>query len=163
MNALNNLKHELVALGSGAQAFATQILGNTDDAADVVQECFAVVLTQPSRFDPHKGSLKSWFMQMVRNRCIDVIRRRRPQTDAVDELPSAQIGPEPEAELSDRSATVRQVLTALTEEQRQILVLREYMDLSYAEIASVLGVAEGTVMSRLHRARQAFASNYETD
>ena len=163
MNALNNLKHELVSLGGGAQAFATQILGNTDDAADVVQECFAVVLTQPSRFDPQKGSLKSWFMQMVRNRCIDVIRRRRPQTDAVDELPSAQIGPEPEAEQGDRSARVRQVLTALTEEQRQILVLREYMDLSYAEIASVLGVAEGTVMSRLHRARQAFARNYETD
>jgi RNA polymerase sigma-70 factor (ECF subfamily) len=51
-------------------------------------------------------------------------------------------------------------LASLAAEQRQIIVLRDYMDLSYGEIAAVLGVAGGTVMSRLHRARVALAKAY---
>ena len=57
------------------------------------------------------------------------------------------------AELSDRDRVLKLALASLKPDQRQIVVLRDYMDLSYGEIADVLDIAPGTVMSRLHRAR----------
>jgi RNA polymerase sigma-70 factor (ECF subfamily) len=67
----------------------------------------------------------------------------------------ASPGPGPEAQLRRQRLQERvwQALSRLSEKHREILVLRDYQDLSYAEIASVLGIPKGTVMSRLHAAR----------
>lgn len=147
------MRDELVQLGNGAHALATQLLGNPDDAADAVHDAFARTLQNPAAFDPCKGPLKPWFMRVVRNRCLDLIRRRKPTDDTVDLLDAPGPGPQETLETAERDGELRAALRRLGEKQREILVLRDYLDLSYAEIAGVLGIASGTVMSRLHRAR----------
>jgi RNA polymerase sigma-70 factor (ECF subfamily) len=73
----------------------------------------------------------------------------------VDELKDRGATPEQAAELDDRDRELKLALATITNEQRQIVILRDHLDLSYAEIADVLDIAPGTVMSRLHRARLA--------
>ena len=151
----HEMRQELVQLGNGAHALATQILGNADDAADAVHDAFARVLGKPDAYDADKGPLKPWFLHIVRNRCIDLIRRRRPGDAKVEQLSDPGAGPENSLKIAQRDKELQLALTKLSTGQRQIVILRDYMDLSYAEIAQVLGIASGTVMSRLHRARLA--------
>jgi RNA polymerase sigma-70 factor (ECF subfamily) len=151
----DEMRAELVQLGNGAHALATQIMGNADDAADAVHDAFANALRKPAAYDANKGPLKPWFMHLVRNRCIDLIRRRRPGDVDVEKLSDPGAGPESSLEIAQRDQELQLALARLSSGQRQLIVLRDYMDLSYAEIADVLEIANGTVMSRLHRARLA--------
>ena len=147
------MRQQLVQLGNGAHVLATQMLGNADEAADAVQDAFARALAKPAAYDEDKGPLKPWFLCLVRNRCIDLLRRRRPGHANVDELRDTGMNPESSLESAQRDQKLQQALSRLSAGQRQIIVLRDYMDLTYAEIAVVLDIAQGTVMSRLHRAR----------
>ena len=149
------MQHELIRLGAGAHALAIQILGNRDDAADAVQDAMIKALTAPEAYDAKQGPLKPWFYRVVRNRCLDLLRGRRGNTETVDALPAA--GPDPESALAteQRDSEIRRALETLPPAHRQILVLRDYLDLGYAEIGVVLDIPAGTVMSRLHRARNA--------
>jgi RNA polymerase sigma-70 factor, ECF subfamily len=152
---INAMRQELVQLGGGAHALAIQILGNSDDAADAVQDALATILGKPDAYDDSKGPLKPWFLRVVRNRCFDLLRRRRPGDMPVDELVDPADNPEQSLQIAQRDRALKQALASISSEQRQIVILRDYLDLSYAEIAEVLAVANGTVMSRLHRARLA--------
>ena len=156
----DQMRDELVHLGGGAHALATQILGNPDDAADAVHDSLARALEQPHSYDASKGPVKPWFLRMVRNRCIDLLRKRKQTDDRIDEIPDRAAGPETVAETADRDRALRRALESLSSDQRQIIILRDYIDLSYAQIADVLGIAPGTVMSRLHRARVALGKAY---
>jgi len=151
----NEMRQQLIQLGNGAHALALQMLGNTDDATDAVHDAFVKVLRKPGGYDAKAGPLTPWFLRIVRNQCIDLIRRRRPGDVAVEELSDPGPGPEASLQASQRDQGLRRALASLSAEQRQIIVLRDYMDLSYAEIADVLEIARGTVMSKLHRARMA--------
>jgi len=146
------MRQELAQLGNGAHALAIQILGNVDDAADAVHDSFASVLSKPSAFDATKGPLKPWFFRVVRNRCLDMIRRRRGN-EPVEQLADAAPTPEERAVNEQRSARVAAALAKLPQDKREVIVLRDFLDLSYAEVADVLDIAPGTVMSRIHRAR----------
>lgn len=157
------MRQQLAQLGNGAHAFATQILGNPDDAADAVQDALATALTNPTAYDSRKGALKPWFMRVVRNRCLDMLRRRRVSSVPVEELHDTAAGPEESAIDAEQSDAIRRGLAAIPGEKREIIVLRDYLDMSYAEIADVLNVAPGTVMSRLHRARLALKETLEND
>ncbi len=150
-----DMRQQLVQLGNGAHAMATQMLGNPDDAADAVHDVFAKVLKRPEAYNSNHGPLAPWFLRVVRNHCIDLIRRRHPGDVDVDRLTEPGPGPENSLEIAQRDQGLRLALAELPGGQRQIIVLRDYMDLSYAEIADVLEIAQGTVMSRLHRARLA--------
>lgn len=150
-----DMRNQLIQLGNGAHALALQMLGNTDDATDAVQDAFVKVLNKPGAYNANTGPLTPWFLRVVRNHCIDLIRRRRPEDTDGPELRDPGPGPESSLESEQRNRLLKQALAALSSEQRQIIVLRDYMDLSYAEIADVLEIAGGTVMSRLHRARMA--------
>ncbi len=157
------MRQELVHLGNGAHALAIQILGNSEDAADAVHDAFASVLEKPGAWDRRRGPLKPWFLRVVRNRCIDLLRRRRPGGVDVDTLVSPAALPDERLETGERDHRLQSALGRIKPEQRQIVVLRDYLDLSYAEIALVLEVAPGTVMSRLHRARVALKHQLEKD
>ncbi len=155
------MRKELAQLGGGAHTLAIQILGNSDDAADAVHDAFVKVLARPEGFDRSRGALKPWFLRVVRNRCIDLLRKRPQVAELSDSgyVNSDPIdpGPVPDQylEIQERDQQLASALTKLSVDQRQIVVLRDYLDLPYAEIADVLGTAPGTVMSRLHRARLA--------
>ncbi|MGD8808492.1 MAG: sigma-70 family RNA polymerase sigma factor [Gammaproteobacteria bacterium] len=154
------MSDELISLGGGAHALATQILGNSEDARDAVQDVFATVLGRPGAYDSAKGSLRTWFLRLVRNRCIDMLRMRRAGGAPAEESLVTTEGPEAAAEVAQRNAALTAALQSLDADQRQIIVLRDYLDLSYAEISGVLEVPAGTVMSRLHRARIALGKAY---
>lgn len=149
------MRQELAQLGGGAHALAIQILGNVDDAADAVHDAFATALAKPGAYDQQKGPLKPWFMRVVRNRCLDMLRRRRASSDNIDEVADSGATPEEALADSQRSVRIRKALASIPGDKREIIVLRDYLDLSYGEIADVLDIAPGTVMSRLHRARLA--------
>jgi RNA polymerase sigma-70 factor (ECF subfamily) len=156
------MRSELAQLGGGAHALAIQLLGDTHDAQDAVHDAFATALGNPGAYDAGKGPLKPWFLRVVRNRCIDMLRRRRvPSARSVDELVSPAKTPEEAVAASQDSSRVARALASLPAERREIIVLRDYLDLSYAEIAGVLDIAPGTVMSRLHRARLALKEALE--
>ena len=151
---------ELEKVGGGGHALAMQLLGNQDDAADVLQDALVAVLRSQS-FDPDRDSFKSWFLAVVRNQCLDLLRQRRcrPQV-AIDDIQMAagsSSNPESAFGQDEIQAILKRELRGLPSEKREILILREYLDLTYAEIGKVLGVPPGTVMSRLHRARLALA------
>jgi RNA polymerase sigma-70 factor (ECF subfamily) len=147
------MRQQLAQLGGGAHALAIQILGNVDDAADAVHDAFATALAKPDAFDITRGPLRPWFLTVVRNRCIDMLRRRRASDVPVEQLIEPSSGPEEILENAETSDAIQRALASIDSDKRQIVVLRDYLDLSYAEIAAVLSIAPGTVMSRLHRAR----------
>ncbi len=146
---------ELEALGESGFALAIQLLGRHADAADVVQESLRKLL-HSGQYDARRGNARAWFLKVVRNGALDALRRRKPHdADAVAELADAAPTPDEAAARGELTQIIRRELDALPEEQREIILLRDFHDLSYGEIADVLELAPGTVMSRLHRARQA--------
>src|SRR5262249_17985713 len=148
-----------------AQNLARWLTGNTHDAEDVVQEAWVRAWRYRDSF--RGGNLRAWLLALVRNTGYTWLERNRPSgegaTVPLDALPGPAL-PADEASdpakvierLSDR-ALVTEALERLPAEQREILVLREMEDLAYKEIADILEVPIGTVMSRLARARGALA------
>ena len=151
---------------------ALQLLGNRDDALDVVQDAFLRFFTTLKRFDVRRP-LKPWLYQIVRNRVIDLYRRRRvrrheslDRTDGsspVLELRDPSVDPERATARIELRARLWRALGELSPKQREILVLRDYQDLSYAEIAAALNIPIGTVMSRLHGARKRLRTILQDD
>lgn len=149
-----------------------RMTGNADDAADLTQEAFlkAWRALDTFRFD---ASFSTWLYRLASNLCLDFLRaeKRRatlPLTHDADggeelTLEPADAAPTPEeaALRAEQQAQLAAAMDALEPEQRQILTLRVVNDLSYAEIADILGVREGTVKSRLSRAREALRKKLE--
>jgi RNA polymerase sigma-70 factor (ECF subfamily) len=141
---------------------ARYLLRSAADADDAVQECY---LRAFRHFDGFRGqATKPWLMAILRNVCRAEFARRSgsaaDMTDLADVAEDAlPLWQEPESSpesaiLRQRdSATVRDLVAALPEPFREVIVLRDINDLSYREIAEVIGAPVGTVMSRLARAR----------
>ena len=125
------------------------------DADDVVQEAY---LRAYQFFDGfHGGSSRAWLLTIVRHTCYTWLRKNRvPESVAFDEELDCIESADNTEELLQQSAdrqVLRQALEELPVEFREVIVLRELEDLSYKEIAGIVGVPLGTVMSRLARAR----------
>ena len=139
--------------------FAYRMLGSVAVAEDVVHECFLVILTHPMRFDPARGSLRTFLCAVARNLSFKQLRRRGQETLS-DEVPEAEEAPaeapEPLRRLleGERSHAVQEAVAALPPLQREVVVLFEYEGDSLAEIAQIVGADTGTVKARLFRARQ---------
>lgn len=153
-----------------AYLLALQLVRNADDALDVVQEAMLRFFTTLDRFDPQRP-VRPWLLQIVRNCALDLQRRqkvRRSESvegDGLDdepiEIPDGSPDPETVAQRHELQRRLWRALAALSPAHREILVLRDYQDLSYAEIAEVLAIPIGTVMSRLHGARKSLRATLE--
>jgi RNA polymerase sigma-70 factor (ECF subfamily) len=128
------------------------------DAEDLVQDTLLRAYQAIARFDG--GHPRAWLLTILRNTHINRNRRRRPellddQVAALDRLADVggAEGPEGLVVGSAFDAVVTNALNALPDRYREIVTLVDIDGLSYAEAAEALGVPEGTVMSRLHRAR----------
>jgi RNA polymerase sigma factor (sigma-70 family) len=143
---------------------ARYLLRDAADAEDAVQECYLRAL---KHFDSYRGpAMKPWLLAILRNVCNAEFARRARQVDPPECSEDEQSGneppiwqeplPSPEADLVRRldSETVRRLIATLPHTFRETIVLREINNLSYREIADVVGVPVGTVMSRLARARE---------
>ena len=134
---------------------AYRVLGNAEDAADITQEVF---LRIAQRIEDYDASLRffSWIYRIALNGAIDLARRNgREEPLEDDESVAAGTAWEPEAGVlaGERAARVQGALMKLGVEDRAVLALRHFSELSYREIADVLAIQEKTVKSRLFEAR----------
>ncbi|MBN1262119.1 MAG: sigma-70 family RNA polymerase sigma factor [Anaerolineae bacterium] len=131
-----------------------RMCGDACLAEDAAQDAFIQAWRKLHRYEP-KAPFQNWLYRIAMNRALDVLRREREGAD-VDDLPlaSPNLGPEASAERTDLGEQVRRAVLALPDASRAVLVLREYEDLSYREIAETLDIPVGTVMSRLNYARK---------
>lgn len=147
-------------------SYANSLVGNRQDAEEVTQDVFVKVWRSLPQF---RGacSFSSWIMRITRNTATDRLRTRQEQPQplfAENEdgelfaLPLVDEDPEhnpPAAwDREERIQTVRRAIAALPPEQREILILRDLNGYSYAQLAEMLSLEDGTVRSRLNRARQ---------
>jgi len=136
--------------------FCARMLGHGEEARDVVQDVFAGAFGRRQEFAGLR-SPRAWLFTVARNRCLSVMRRGASHARLAPAV-SGATGPEapPDAlEAADDARRVRRALAELAPEQREVVVLREYQDLSYREIAEITQSTEGAVKSKLFRARQA--------
>lgn len=137
-----------------------RMTGHPQDAQDCAQEA---LLRAYRAFDSFRGqsSAKTWLYRIAYNACLDFLRKRKDAAslDALREAgfdPADSRMPQPGDRL-ERQELRRQIeyaLTLLPEDQRAVIVLRDFQQLPYDEIAEVLEISEGTVKSRLSRARE---------
>ena len=135
-----------------------RMLGDADEADEVVQEAFVRAWERLEEFDPDRR-FYPWVFTIARNRCLNAIRRRRTWGFASlsgDDPPALAASEATETRVEDRELgrALEECLGTLPDEQREVFDLRHGEDFTYAEIAAALEITHGTVMSRLHRARR---------
>jgi RNA polymerase sigma factor (sigma-70 family) len=139
-----------------AYNLARLLVGNSADAEDLVQEASLRAFRALDSY--HGGQSKSWLLVIVRNVCYSFLARKRGANELVEfaeeDHSTNAATPESSALQNANAADVRRAIEELPAEFRETLMLREMEELSYKEIADITGVAIGTVMSRLARARQ---------
>ncbi|MEQ1630864.1 MAG: sigma-70 family RNA polymerase sigma factor [Planctomycetota bacterium] len=138
---------------------------------DIAQDVFLKIFRALPQFDPSRARFTTWVYTFVRNHCFDVLKKRRLPTSSLSPVDADDTDRElrddrerspgrnlENRELGDR---IQQAIQALGEDQRMVFVLREYEGLDYAAIAVATGVSEGTVKSRLFRAKEALRARLE--
>lgn len=131
--------------------FVYRLTRRADLAEDITQECFLALMRAPQRFDPDRGTLKTYLFGIARNL---LLKNYRDQKIAVtDESQVADLGVDPRPALEISSA-VESAVSGLPHLQQEALVLFEYEGLTLEEVAHVVGTDIGTVKSRLQRARE---------
>ena len=148
---------------------ALRLTGNPEDGADLAQEAFLRAWRGLPSFHG-ESSFSTWLYRLASNVCIDFLRGKKRREAVVftsldgaenpdpAETPDHRLTPEGEAERRELREAVNRGLGKLSDEHRQVLVLRELEGLSYGEIAVRLALEEGTVKSRIARARMALRS-----
>jgi len=134
--------------------FAYRFTGSTAAAEDIVQQCFTVLIQNLHRYDSRRGSLGPYLFGIVRKLTAKWRNGagRELSGELAAELPARD---PPEQDLLDREAAswVRSAVLALPPQQREVVILRDFEQLSIDEIAELLGVNPGVVKARLHRGR----------
>lgn len=137
-----------------------RMCGNSEDAEEAAQDAFLALWRGIDRFR-QESSLSTWIYRLATNACIDTLRRRKKQSGSVsldDEelfVDAVDTSPQPQETVEHRETQklLQEGLSALPEEYRKVLILREIEGLSYTEIAESASIELGTVKSRISRGR----------
>ena len=141
-----------------------RMTGNPEDAMDLAQEAF-LNAWRGLKFFKGDSAFSTWVYRLASNACIDHLRRKKrrkdidlpmpvdEEDDSLPDIPDERFRPEQELERQELRQAVADGLSQLSNEHRQVLVMREINGLSYQEIADVLDLEAGTVKSRIARAR----------
>ena len=127
---------------------------NPGDARDLTQEVY-IKAYKKLEYLKDLDRKKEWLFMIARNTCIDWVRKKKLKYVSLDSCYNLQSGEDPAmgVETSQQVARVKALIMELPKKQRDVFVLKEYGNLSYREIAEVLNIKMGTVMSRLNRAK----------
>jgi RNA polymerase sigma-70 factor (ECF subfamily) len=155
--------------GSAAFSLARRVCRSAARAEDVVQESFLCLWRGVGRYEPARGSVRTWLLGIVHHRAIDNIRRHGPSAQCcvsddglAERLPAAECT---ESEILQRAERrrIRDALAALPAEQRRVIELAFFDGLTHSQIASLLSLAPGTVKGRMRlglaKLRQALATD----
>jgi RNA polymerase sigma-70 factor (ECF subfamily) len=145
--------------------FAMLYCGAPAVAADVTQDTFMHFIAHPNQYDPTRGAIGAWLCGIARNLARKQFSHREDATDPADLMDDARLSADridhdtPEQHLlrDERAEEVRRAVAAIAPHYRDVLILCELSELSYAETAQVCGIDIGTVRSRLSRARAQLA------
>jgi len=136
--------------------------GRPVEAEDLTQEVFIKVFQTLTTYDAAQGAFSTWLNRVARNHLVDHYRRTHKdrltssiedETGGLEDKPSAEEHPIARVESRERHEILQAALNRLSPDMREAVVLRDFQDLDYDEIAEVLGVPEGTVKSRINRGR----------
>lgn len=137
---------------------ALRIAGQPEAAEDVAAEVYLQVWRQAGDYSAARGSVLAWLLTICRSRALDFLRRRdpaqtHPDPDLLRAAPPSEPPPPDLLESLEARTSLHAALLALGNEQRQILALAFFRDLSHQEIAQRVGLPLGTVKSRIRRAQ----------
>jgi RNA polymerase sigma-70 factor (ECF subfamily) len=128
---------------------ALRVLGDTGAAEDILQEVFLQLWRSPDMFDASRGSMPGWLAVIARNRAIDSLRKRRPETDITEVVVSVEPDLAGKAEWSRAADKIRGVLGGMPAPQRSALEMAFFEGLTHTEIAEKTGEPLGTVKTRI--------------
>jgi len=141
-----------------AVAAASIMLGNYDEALDASQEAFVRAWRHIRRFTG-KSSFYTWYYAILRNLCLDRLRCRQKNTShQLTDMHTAIAEKSDPLLLADRNEQAQQIRNAILQlpiKHREIIIMSHFQEMSYKQIAEILDIPLGTVMSRLHNARKA--------
>lgn len=142
-------KHDYLPLQPAMQRMAERLLGNEDEAADVVQDCFVALWTDRERLS-RVVNCEAWAITLVKRRAIDALRRRHYHEPLDERLLSTD--DDDSAAHDERLRLALRLIDRLPERQAQAVRLRHRDACSTQEIASALAISEGNVYTLLSRA-----------
>lgn len=158
------------AHGDKVFSLVYRMIGNRAEAEDLAQEVFVTVFKTVDTFRS-ESKFSTWLLRIAANHCknrIKYLSRRRTDGGGLDDMPEERMadagrapmqghiaGPDVMLEAAEMESLMQQAIATLDEEHRLLIVLRDVEELSYEEIGEVSGLPEGTIKSRLHRARMA--------
>ena len=155
---------ELVCIHSqGVRNVIYRMCGDVQVAEEAAQETFMQAWLHLSSYRPGT-SLRNWLYRIAFNAAMDILRKeKRIVPNAIEDLPLTDSHPGPESAFSrsERTAVIQNAILSLPDASRAVLVLREYEEMSYHEIADTLDIPVGTVMSRLSYARKILKQKLE--
>lgn len=128
---------------------ALRVLGDTAGAEDILQEVFMQLWRSPDLFDASRGSLPGWLAVIARNRAIDSLRKRRPETDIAEVVVPVVTDLASAAEQSRALEKIRSVLGSMPRAQRSALEMAFFEGLTHTEIAAKTGEPLGTIKTRI--------------
>ena len=161
---MNNV---LATLTQDAFKLAMQLLQEPADAHDVLQDAAAIAIAHKNAPNLQSHDFKPWFFRVVRNKAIDRLRqqKRHNHVEINDEVEFDDTSSNPELDLATEQLQqqVRFSLSRLPIKQREILLLKDFHGFSYKDIAEILNIPQGSVMSKLHRARLALKARLQAE
>jgi RNA polymerase sigma-70 factor, ECF subfamily len=143
-------------------AVALRVLGDAGAAEDVLQEVFLQLWRNPGAFDAARGSLAGWLAVITRNRAIDFLRKRRPETDIGDVVLAVAPDLAGDAERARTAEKVRGVLGSMAPTQRTALEMAYWEGMSHSEIAEKTGQPLGTIKTRIRAGLIALRKAFQT-
>jgi RNA polymerase sigma-70 factor (ECF subfamily) len=136
--------------------------GRSGEAEDLTQEVFIKIFQTLRTYDDAQGAFSTWLNRVARNHLVDHYRRTHKdrltssleeEPSVLQETPSREEHPMARLESQERRELLQAALDRLSPDMREAVILRDFQDLDYDEIAQVLGVPQGTVKSRINRGR----------
>lgn len=146
------LRELMDVYGGVVFGMAKRVLLDPNMAEEVAQDAFVALWRRPGAYDPARGSLQAFLLGVTRNKAIDLVRKeetiKRTKESLTSELTTASKETSPHEGLVEREQ-VRDALRALTDVQREAVVLAYFGGRTYREVAEELGIPEGTAKTRL--------------
>lgn len=143
-------EHAILAEIPRLRRYARALTGNDTDADDLLQDTLERALGKWLLWRP--GNLRAWLLTMMHHVFLNQLRSRPALVPLDDDAPAIPVRPQQQDELEVRD--LDRALACLLPDQREVLLLVGLEELSYADTARILGIPQGTVMSRLSRARE---------